>query len=85
MKLYSLHTDNLHKVANTVDSCQNVGQSGDKECKRLRTRSASKGSPGQLVAQAFGKEAVVAALHGFDQKESAVVYFDFGNSNLVEG
>jgi hypothetical protein len=85
VKLYSLHTDNLHKVANTVDSCQNVGQSGDKECKRLRTRSASKGSPGQLVAQAFGKEAVVAALHGFDQKESAVVYFHFGNSNLVEG
>jgi hypothetical protein len=86
VKLYSLHTANLHKVTNTVDSLQNVSQSGGKEPWRRRTRSESLGSPEQLVRKMFRKEAVLAALDGFESTaESEAVLMQFGNSNLVAG
>ena len=84
--LYSLHTANLHKVANTVDSSQTVSSSGGTEPRQRRTRRELSGSPEQLVPKMFGKEAVLAALGGLEStSESEVVLMQFGKSNLVAG
>jgi len=84
--LYSVHTANLHKVANTVDSSQTVSPSGGTEPRPRRTRSELSGSPEQLVPKMFGKEAVLAALGGLEStSESEVVLMQFGQSNLVAG